>query len=50
MRPMPLDGPPIIGPLPGHPGGYLAVMHSGVRLAPEVGRRIAAELAASLAS
>jgi glycine/D-amino acid oxidase-like deaminating enzyme len=50
MRPMPLDGLPIIGPLPGHPGGYLAVMHSGVRLAPEVGRRIAAELAASLAS
>jgi glycine/D-amino acid oxidase-like deaminating enzyme len=50
MRPMPLDGQPIIGPLPGHHGGYLAVMHSGVRLAPEVGRQIAAELAASLAS
>lgn len=45
MRPMPADGQPIIGPLPGHPGGYLAVMHSGVRLAPEIGRRIAAELA-----
>jgi glycine/D-amino acid oxidase-like deaminating enzyme len=45
MRPMPLDGLPIIGPLPGHPGGYLAVMHSGIRLAPEVGRQIAAELA-----
>jgi glycine/D-amino acid oxidase-like deaminating enzyme len=45
MRPMPADGQPIVGPLPGHPGGYLAVMHSGVRLAPEVGRRIAAELA-----
>ena len=50
MRPMPLDGEPIIGPLPGHRGGYLAVMHSGIRLAPEVGRRIAAELAATLAS
>jgi glycine/D-amino acid oxidase-like deaminating enzyme len=50
MRPMPADGLPIIGPLPGHPGAYLAVMHSGIRLAPEVGRRIAAEVAASLAS
>jgi glycine/D-amino acid oxidase-like deaminating enzyme len=50
MRPMPLDGQPIIGPLPGHPGGYLAVMHSGIRLAPEVGRQIAGELAASVAS
>jgi glycine/D-amino acid oxidase-like deaminating enzyme len=45
MRPMPRDGRPIIGPLAGHPGGYLAVMHSGIRLAPEVGRQIAAELA-----
>jgi len=45
MRPMPADGEPIIGPLPGHPDAYLAVMHSAVRLAPEVGRRIAAELA-----
>jgi glycine/D-amino acid oxidase-like deaminating enzyme len=45
MRPMPRDGRPIIGPLPGHPGGYLAVMHCGIRLAPEVGRQIAAELA-----
>ena len=45
MRPMPADGQPIVGPLPSHPGGYLAVMHSAVRLAPEVGRRIAAELA-----
>jgi glycine/D-amino acid oxidase-like deaminating enzyme len=44
MRPMPADGQPIIGPLPDHPGVYLAVMHSGVRLAPEVGRRIAAEV------
>ena len=50
MRPMPADGLPIIGPLPGLPGAHLAVMHSGVRLAPEVGRRIAAEVAASLAS
>ena len=45
MRPMPADGQPIVGPLPGHPGAYLAVMHSGIRLAPEVGRRIAASLA-----
>jgi len=44
MRPMPIDGLPLIGPLPGHPGAYLAVMHSAVTLAPAVGRLIAAEL------
>jgi len=44
MRPMPADELPIIGPLPHHPGGYVAVMHSAVTLAPAVGRLVAAEL------
>ena len=44
MRPMPLDGLPVIGPLPGVPGVYVAVMHSAVTLAPTVGRLVAAEL------
>ena len=43
-RPMPADGSPVIGPLPGTVGGYLAVMHSGVTLAPSVGRLVAAEV------
>jgi glycine/D-amino acid oxidase-like deaminating enzyme len=45
MRPMPADGLPVIGPLPGHAGAYVAVMHSGVTLAAVAGRLIAAELA-----
>ena len=44
-RPMPADGLPVIGPLPGISGIYLAVMHSGVTLAPVAARFIAAELA-----
>jgi glycine/D-amino acid oxidase-like deaminating enzyme len=45
MRPMPRDGLPIVGPLPGVGGVYLAVMHSGVTLAPVVGRLVAQEIA-----
>ncbi len=45
MRPMPVDGLPLVGPVPGRPGLYLAVMHAGVTLAPVVGRLVAAELA-----
>lgn len=44
QRPMPSDGLPVIGPLPGHSGVYLAVMHSGITLGPAVGRQVAAEL------
>lgn len=44
MRPMPIDGLPVIGPLPRHPGAYVAVMHSAVTLAPAAGRLIASEL------
>lgn len=43
-RPMPADGLPIIGPVPGVGGAYLAVMHSGVTLAPAAGRLIASEI------
>jgi glycine/D-amino acid oxidase-like deaminating enzyme len=45
MRPMPVDGLPLVGPVPGRPGLYLAVMHAGVTLAPVVGRLVAADLA-----
>ncbi|MDJ0942982.1 MAG: FAD-dependent oxidoreductase [Kiloniellales bacterium] len=44
LRPIPADGLPAIGPLPGIEGLYLAVMHSGITLAPAVGRFTAMEL------
>jgi glycine/D-amino acid oxidase-like deaminating enzyme len=44
VRPMPADGLPIIGSLPGVPGCYIAVMHSAVTLAPVAGRLIADDL------
>lgn len=43
-RPMPVDGLPVVGPVPGVAGAYVAVMHSGVTLAPAVARLIAAEV------
>ncbi|GAA1449025.1 FAD-binding oxidoreductase [Leifsonia poae] len=43
-RPMPADGEPIIGPVPGTPGLYVAVMHSAITLAASVGRLVTAEL------
>jgi glycine/D-amino acid oxidase-like deaminating enzyme len=43
-RPTPRDGFPIIGGADGVPGLYLAVMHSGVTLAPLVGRLVASEI------
>ncbi len=43
-RPMPADGLPVIGPVPGVLGAYLAVMHSGITLAPSVARLITSEL------
>ncbi|SDS61035.1 Glycine/D-amino acid oxidase [Friedmanniella luteola] len=43
-RPMPADGLPLVGPLPGHPEVHVVVMHSAVTLAPVVGRLVAAEL------
>jgi glycine/D-amino acid oxidase-like deaminating enzyme len=44
VRPIPADGLPVIGPAPGLPGLYLAVMHSGITLAPLVGRLSAEEI------
>jgi glycine/D-amino acid oxidase-like deaminating enzyme len=43
-RPLPLDGHPVIGSSPVHPNVYLAIMHSGVSLAPLVGQLTAQEL------
>ncbi len=43
-RPLPLDGHPVIGASPECPDVYLAIMHSGVSLAPIVGQLAAHEL------
>ena len=43
-RPMPADALPVIGPVPGVAGAYVAVMHSGVTLAGVVGRTVAQEV------
>ena len=45
-RPMPADGAPIVGFTPDAPGLYLAVMHSGVVMAPVVGRLATEEIVA----
>jgi len=50
VRPMPVDGLPIIGPLPDRPGGFVAVMHSAVTFAPVAGRLVAAEVVDGLDS
>jgi glycine/D-amino acid oxidase-like deaminating enzyme len=44
-RAMPADGLPILGPLPWLGPLYLAVSHSGVTLAPVLGRLVATEIA-----
>jgi len=43
-RPLPLDGHPVIGASPNRPDVYLAVMHSGVTMAPITGQLAAYEL------
>lgn len=43
-RPMPADGEPIVGPVAGVPGLYLAVMHSAVTLAAAMGRLVTREV------
>ena len=43
-RPMPEDGFPIVGFAPGATDVYISVMHSGVTLAPIMGRYIAREI------
>ena len=43
-RPLPLDGHPVLGFSPSRPNIYLAVMHSGVSLAPIIGQLAAQEI------
>lgn len=43
-RPKPHDGFPVVGSVDGIPGLYVAVMHSGITLAPAIGRFVADEL------
>lgn len=43
-RPMPQDGLPIVGFLPGSTNVYITVMHSGVTLAPIMGRYVSHEI------
>ena len=43
-RPLPIDGHPVIGPSPQRQDVYIAIMHSGVTLAPLVGRLATQEL------
>ncbi|MEM9106709.1 MAG: FAD-binding oxidoreductase [Pseudomonadota bacterium] len=44
IRPIPADDLPVVGHVPQVGGLYLAVMHSGITLAPAIGRFAAAEL------
>ncbi len=44
LRPIPKDGMPVVGPAGDIEGLYVAVMHSGVTLAPIVGRMAAEEV------
>ena len=44
MRPVPLDGLPVVGSVPGVQGAFAAVMHSGVTLGPLVGQLLASEI------
>jgi len=43
-RPMPVDGLPVVGRSRSRPGLYFAVMHSGITLAPLIGRLAATEI------
>ena len=43
-RPLPLDGHPVLGASPARPNVHLAIMHSGVSLAPIVGQLTARSL------
>ena len=43
-RPIPIDGFPVVGEIKGHKGVFVAVMHSGVTLAPLIGQLLASEM------
>ena len=47
VRPMPADGQSIVGWLPGVPGVYVAVTHSGVTLGAHLAGLITADLSAA---
>lgn len=49
-RPLPLDGHPVLGFSPNRENVYLAVMHSGVSLAPLVGQLVAQEVTSGTAN
>lgn len=49
-RPLPLDGHPVIGPSPIRKDVYIAIMHSGVTLAPIAGRLLAEEIVSAQAN
>ena len=44
VRAIPGDGLPMVGPIPGLPGAYVAVMHSGITLGALVGALLADEV------
>ena len=44
VRPIPSDGHPLVGPLPGAAGTYVVCTHSGVTLGPLLGRLVADEV------
>ncbi len=44
VRPIPADGLPCVGAVPGIPGYFEAVTHSGVTLAPLIARSLADEM------
>ena len=43
-RPVPIDGFPVVGNIEGYKGVFVAVMHSGVTLAPLIGQLLASEM------
>jgi glycine/D-amino acid oxidase-like deaminating enzyme len=43
-RPIPIDGFPSVGPVPGVDGYFEAITHSGITLGPIVGRLLASEI------
>ena len=44
LRPMPQDGMPVVGFAPEVRGLYIATMHSGITLAPAIGRFASMEI------
>ena len=44
VRPVPINEMPIVGQLPGVPGAFVAVMHSGVTLGPLIGKLLSHQI------